>query len=90
MLSQDQIKHFFHENHLCLAEERILKESEFQTLILNANVCGLAMVAFVLEGLLEHPSSRTIATNFDSWEELYDCYTGFMTGYLISDNGKDN
>ncbi len=81
MLLQADLKNFFEQNSILLCEEKLLLPIDVDLLYLQAREHGYTFAAFVHYGVIS-PDKNGVLTCFNSWDELYDCYLSFVSGYM--------
>jgi hypothetical protein len=80
ILTLDKVKYFFEFNGIKLRSSEMLSETKVDNIFVDASNYGLAFVAFVSFGVF-NAEQTGLETNYDSWDELYDCYCNFIVGY---------
>jgi len=81
MLLPTDVKNFFEKNNILLSEEKNLLTIDIDILYLRARELGYTFAAFVHYGVIS-PDKNGILTCFNSWDDLYDCYLSFVSGYM--------
>jgi len=89
MLSKTQIERFFVRLDIPIDKEKSLTESEITKLILTACESGVSFVAFLKVAVL-NPDLNGTNAYFSSFDELYEMYCIFMTGYMTHKNLSNN
>jgi hypothetical protein len=81
MFDFERLESFFKLNKIPLAGKMDLFPEEVESLFIAASNQDQSFGGFILLSVLN--ISRTgITTNFDSYDDLYEAYCAFMTGYL--------
>lgn len=80
VLSKDIIKEFFEKNNIKLKSNDNMSDAEIDQVFINAANYGLSFVSFVSFGIF-NAEQTALQTNYNSLEDLYDCYCNFIVGY---------
>lgn len=80
VLNKDSIQNFFEKNKISLKSNNTMADSEVDVIFIDAANYGLGFVAFVSFGVF-NAEQTGLETNYDSWDDLYDCYCNFIVGY---------
>lgn len=80
ILTEEKIKEFFDNNNIKLKSTESMSDSQVDNVYADAANYGLAFVSFVSFGVF-NAEQTALETNYDSWEELHDCYCNFIVGY---------
>lgn len=89
MLLPAELKTFFESNNIPLDTESVTSCEQCDVIFIEALKYGTSFGSFILCSVL-NPERNGIWTRFDSWENLYECYCAFMTGFMLSSNAKNN
>lgn len=79
-LTQQEVETFFNQNNIPLREIKEIGESSVDLIVLNAANFGTAFAGFILISTINLDRNK-IDTNFDSFEDLYHCYTCYVIGF---------
>lgn len=81
MFDSDRLEKFFKQNKIPLSGKIDLFPEEVESIFLAATNMSKSFGGFALLSVLN--SSRTgIETTFSSYDDLFEAYCAFMTGYL--------
>lgn len=85
-LAQNVVVNYFAENEIKLRETKGATKEYVDHLFLKACELGNLFSGFILVSTI-NADRNGIETNFDSEEDLYECYTAYMIG--ASGTGKN-
>ena len=89
MLTKPEIQKFFTTHSIPLSGSANLSTDEYTRLVLDASAHGYSFLGFLQVACL-NSDETTVTTAFENWEDLYESYCCFMTGYLIAKDQKAN
>jgi len=81
MFDFDQLKDFFEQHKIPLSGKMNFFPEEVENLFLAASGRSQSLGGFILMNVI-NISKTGIETNFESYDDLYEAYCAFMTGYL--------
>ncbi len=85
LVSRQAIETYFSKNNLSLAEEKPLSDDRVFQLYTSASELGKGFLCFFHYAVINSDRNGT-AINFNSWDDLYECYTEFMIGFSGNKN----
>ena len=80
VLTLDRLQEFFEKNEIKLKSSENVSDAEADAIFNDAANYGLGFVSFVSFGVF-NAEQTAIETNYNSWDDLYDCYCNFVVGY---------
>lgn len=81
VLNIETIKQFFEKHKIKLKSNESMSDAEIDNVFIDAANYGLTFASFVSFGVFNAEQTH-LETNYDSWDDLYDCYCNFITGYV--------
>jgi hypothetical protein len=81
MLSKVALKEFFEENKIPLKGKCLLEEMAITSLFKASLLHGKAFSSFIIFSVISS-NKDGLETYFEDWDDLYTCYSCFMTGYM--------
>lgn len=81
MLNKEQLRIFFENNNIPLRETLPLEEDKITSLFNASLIYGTSFSSFILSTVISADKGG-IETYFQDWDDLYICYSCFMTGYM--------
>lgn len=81
MLNKDQLQKFFEDNDIPLKGHYFLEKKKITSLFTASLILGKAFSSFILFAVITADKDG-IETYFEDWEDLFICYSCFMTGYM--------
>lgn len=90
MLLPNQVREFFEKNSIPLESDIKTSLEQTSELFMKAfNNCGNSFAGFIMQAVI-NPAKDGIWTKFNSWEDLYESYCAFMTGFMMYQNKPNN
>lgn len=83
MLLREQLVKFFQDHSIELESEKSLSQNEIDNIILNSSKYGIAFTSFLVWSVF-NLNRNGLYTCFSSWDELYNSYCYFMSGFSAS------
>ncbi len=78
-LDSFKVAKFFADNGIGLQDKKLMTSNEVDQLFWKACELGKTFSGFILAGVI-NADRNGIETNFDSQNDLYDCYTCYVIG----------
>lgn len=89
MLTAAQLEEFFVNNNIPLNDTYSLNDNQVALLVLASNDISQSLTSFILVAVI-NADRDGIHTNFKSYDDLYECYSAFMVGFMMVSNLENN